>query len=216
MAACTSRPRRASAHRRARAETSRDRVLTDDEIVAVWRGCEEIDYPYGTVVRILLLTGARREEIARLQWSEVDSDTIRLTGGRTKNGQPHDIPLSSSARAIIERVPRLADCPFLFSPSGRAPVTGWLSAKARLDKTVSISSMAHSRPAPHGCHWIGEAWCGVAGGRSRIGSFRLTQRHRWNLSAPHLRCRKTRRARGLGRLRRGAGRRPEARQGAAD
>src|SRR5690348_4012545 len=60
---------------------SRDRVLTDDELGKVWHAAEG---PYGAVVRLLALTGARREEIAQLRWSEIDGDHIKLEGSRTK------------------------------------------------------------------------------------------------------------------------------------
>ena len=83
---------------------SRDRVLTDNELLKVWRAC---DGPYGAVVRMLALTGARREEIAQLKWSEIDGDTVRLEGDRTKTGVPHIIPLSAPARSLLDSMPRI-------------------------------------------------------------------------------------------------------------
>ena len=84
-------------------ETRRDRVLSDDELVQAWKGTETLGFPFGPAFQLLILTGARREEIGRLKWSEIDSDTIRLKGDRTKNGEAQDIPLSAPARALLER-----------------------------------------------------------------------------------------------------------------
>ena len=81
-------------------ETRRDRVLSDDELVQAWKGTETLGFPFGPAFQLLIVTGARREEIGRLKWSEIDGDTIRLKGDRTKNGEAHDIPLSAPARAL--------------------------------------------------------------------------------------------------------------------
>jgi integrase len=85
---------------------SRERVLTDDELAAVWRGAGGDQY--GAIVKLLMLTGARRDEIASLRWSEVDLDAamITLPPARTKNRREHVIPLSDQALAILEAQPR--------------------------------------------------------------------------------------------------------------
>ena len=72
-------------------ESSRERVLTDTELAAVWQASTE--WPFGAIVRLLILTGARREEIGQLTWDEVQGDTIHLDGSRTKNGSsaPHPV-----------------------------------------------------------------------------------------------------------------------------
>jgi integrase len=82
-------------------EASRERVLTDAEIAQVWRALPANDY--GDVVRLLLLTGQRREEIASLRWSEVDLDArvITLPAERCKNGRSHQVQLSEPALAIL-------------------------------------------------------------------------------------------------------------------
>jgi integrase len=69
--------------------SSRERVLSDDELAKVWRACEHLNQP-GAVVRMLILTGARREEIAQLRWDEIEGDQILLANGRTKNGPDSD------------------------------------------------------------------------------------------------------------------------------
>lgn len=113
-------------------EVKRDRVLTDEELAVVWRGCEALGWPFAPAVRLLILTGARRSEIGELKWREIDGDLLRLPGVRTKQAVPHTIPLSPPARAIIEWLPRIADSEFVFTTNGRNPVSGWSNAKRQL------------------------------------------------------------------------------------
>lgn len=119
-------------------ETSRDRVLTDDELVAVWNGAGKLSYPFGPAHQLLILTGARREEIGRLRWSEVAHDRIELKGERTKNGEAHIIPLSAPARALLEALPRFAGSDFVFSSDGSKPIAAWARAKKQIDKLAAI------------------------------------------------------------------------------
>jgi len=82
-------------------EGSRDRVLTDTELAAIWRALGPDDY--GDIVRLLILTGQRREEIGALRWSEVDVDRglLMLSATRTKNKRQHEVPLAPMARGIL-------------------------------------------------------------------------------------------------------------------
>ncbi|MGD0531476.1 MAG: integrase arm-type DNA-binding domain-containing protein [Methyloceanibacter sp.] len=121
-------------------DIKRDRVLSDDELAAVWRGAEAMGWPYGRAVQLLILTGARREEIGRLRWSEVQGDTIHLEGARTKTGKAHLIPLSTPAMALLEDAPRVAGSDYVFTISGRAPIRGWSWAKIQLDELAPISA----------------------------------------------------------------------------
>jgi len=85
---------------------SRERVLDDAELAAVWRQAEAVNGRYGALVRLLILTGARRDEIASLRWSEVKADAIELPGERTKTGRPHVIALTPAMRSILDTFPR--------------------------------------------------------------------------------------------------------------
>jgi integrase len=118
-------------------ETRRDRVLSDEELAAVWRGCDQLGWPFGTALRLLVLTGARRDEIGALQWSEIDG-AIKLTGDRTKSGEPHVIPLSAAANNLLTDAPRIAGSQLVFTTNGRTAVSGWSRAKERLDDIVKI------------------------------------------------------------------------------
>ena len=116
---------------------SRERVLTPDELRKLCAGL--VDDRFSTIVRLLLLTGARRNEIGHLQWSEVDlpRKLIVLPPNRTKNGKPFELPLSHQALAVIERTPRRNSSDFLFSD--KLGFKDWGGAKAVLDKRIGIA-----------------------------------------------------------------------------
>src|SRR5262249_8688604 len=90
-------------------EVSRDRVLSDPEIRRIWHALPDSDF--GRILKVLLLTGQRRREIADLRWSEVDlaRAVIELPPERTKNGRTHQVPISAPVRAILEAQPRSGD-----------------------------------------------------------------------------------------------------------
>jgi integrase len=117
-------------------EYRRDRVLSDTELAAVWRalGPDRFD----DIVRLLILTGQRRNEIADLRWSEIDlvKAVIKLPAARTKNKHAHEVPLSAMARAILEgrRAPsQTTNAELVF---GR--ITSWSWPKAALDQRCAI------------------------------------------------------------------------------
>jgi integrase len=97
---------------------ARDRVLTDEEIRIVWRHCQDDDF--GRIVRLLLLTACRRDEIGWLRWQEVDlpGSRLLLPAERTKPGRALEMPLTGTARAIVEAAPRRLGREFVFGGSG--------------------------------------------------------------------------------------------------
>jgi integrase len=113
--------------------STRERVLSDVELKAIWRAASD-DSDYGSILRLLMLTGARRDEIGSLSWSEVDFDaaTITLPPARTKNRREHVIPLSGPALTILE-ARRLKAAggkrDFVFG-WGRGGFSGWSKGKA--------------------------------------------------------------------------------------
>jgi integrase len=107
----------------------------------VWRAAEGLGYPFGPLVRLLILTGQRVSEVAEARWSEID-----LAGGvwtvpaeRSKNGIANVVPLSGPARALIEALPRvgLGGGSFLFTTRGERPVSGFSKAKAAIDSAIA-------------------------------------------------------------------------------
>jgi integrase len=121
-------------------ETTRDRVLSDGELVTVWRAAEAIRYPMGPVVMLLLLTGQRRDEVAAATWDEIDLEAAvwRLPAARTKNARPHVVQLSNAALGVLADVPRFEGGPYLFGKAGRGPFSGFSRAKARLAELAGI------------------------------------------------------------------------------
>jgi integrase len=110
----------------------RERVLSDSEIVALWRACG--DDAFGKIVKLLLLTGCRRMEICGLRWSEIDLESgfLRLPPERTKNKRAHTLPLTPMAMEIIESVPRMVGRDHLFGERSDLGFTQW-GAKRDLD-----------------------------------------------------------------------------------
>jgi integrase len=122
-----------------RPEKSRDRVLTPAELKALWAATAGGD-DYSAIVRLLLLTGCRADEIGSLAWSEIFGDKIVLPGMRTKNGRDHVLPLSAPAQAIIATRPRMFGSKFVFGrgDNGRG-FTGWSSTKVLLDARIKAA-----------------------------------------------------------------------------
>ena len=112
------------------AEAPRDRVLSDDELALAWREAGAGDY--GTIIRLLILTACRREEVAAMAWTELRGSTWFIPGARTKNGLAHELPLPSAALAILAEVPRRDDRDLVFG-SRTGPFSGWSKSKAELD-----------------------------------------------------------------------------------
>ncbi|WP_258028260.1 tyrosine-type recombinase/integrase [Cereibacter sphaeroides] len=110
-------------------ETSRARVLTDDEIRWFWTACEAEGFPWGPFGKVLLLTGQRLNEVAQMTDSEIRGDLWHLTADRTKNGRAHDVPLTGAVRAALDEVERVTDeegrVRFIFTTTGRTPVSGF-------------------------------------------------------------------------------------------
>jgi integrase len=120
-------------------EKSRDRILTDQELRAVWQAAGQMGV-YGSLVRVLILTGQRRGEIAGLTWDEIDLDKglISLPRERVKNNRAHEIPLSPQAVALIEALPRNSE-QYVFSLDG-GPIINFGRFKNRLDKLCGVQN----------------------------------------------------------------------------
>jgi integrase len=117
----------------------RERVLSDNELASIWRACK--DDQYGRIVRLLILLGARRQEIGGLRWSELDLDNGRwlLQGQRSKNGRAHELPLMPMALDIIKDVPRLVSRDQLFGARSNDGFTGWDDQKEALDERSGVT-----------------------------------------------------------------------------
>jgi len=121
------------------AENHRDRVLSDDEIVLFWNGCETLGWPFGSLFRLLLLTAQRRDEGGSMTWLEVDLEggLWTLPRERAKNDRVHEVQLSRLALDILAAAPRINGSQFIFTTTGQRPASGFSKAKQRLDSRMA-------------------------------------------------------------------------------
>ncbi|MBM0169689.1 tyrosine-type recombinase/integrase [Altererythrobacter sp. C41] len=135
---------------------SRDRTLGDDELVTIWRASETIGYPFGPMVRLLVLWGARRNEVAGLPWAELSraERLWSLPASRAKNGEAVSYHISELAFAELEALAKRAGKSgawprrgFVFSTTGDTPVSGYSRAKRRLDAACEKAN--HGTALPH-------------------------------------------------------------------
>ena len=123
---------------------TKDRVLDDTELAAVWWAAGQHSYPYGSIVRLLILTGQRRGEIAALQWDWIDDDGITLPAHITKNGRQHRFPIGDMARKLINGLPKLHE-QLLFPARGKdTPFRGWSKSKRTLDRAIAAELNGNS------------------------------------------------------------------------
>ncbi len=99
------------------------RVLTDDEIRAIWQATEPDPTPFHALVRFLLLTAGRRNEVRELTWAEIDGSDWLLPAARNKTKVDLLRPLSAAAQAVIAGQPRIDDGPFVFTTTGTTPLS---------------------------------------------------------------------------------------------
>jgi integrase len=119
------------------APKARDRVLTDDEILKFWRASDDTEI-FGPLLKLLLLTGCRLNEVAGMQYSELSEDraTWVIPGTRTKNHRQHVVPLPPLLRELIP--PNEEGLDLVFTTTGRTPVSGFGRIKRRLDKAMNV------------------------------------------------------------------------------
>jgi len=142
------------------AVAARERVLTDEELHTVWMAAGELGFPFGPMIRVLIASGQRRDEVAGLAWGELDraSRTWTLPASRAKNKQAHIVPLNALASAELDAMAVLIQPPkegkpiewpragLVFSTNGRTAASGHSKAKARLDAKVSKMLGDHEPP----------------------------------------------------------------------
>jgi integrase len=121
-------------------EEVRQRTLSDAELRSLWLACED-DGPFGDALRLLILTAARRDEVGRMRWSEIDEERRLwiLPRERSKNHREHAVPLSRRAEALLRGVMRFEGCAYVFSVHGSGPIAGWAKAKSRISAKAGLA-----------------------------------------------------------------------------
>jgi integrase len=137
------------------APAARKRPLSKEEVIAFWRATDQISAPFGAMLKLLLLTGSRLREVAGMRRSELNQAVVEMSegqhrtvemmwtipGSRTKNKLEHVVPLPPLARDIVASVKQLAGKPgFVFSTTGRSPVSGFSKTKKRLDELMRAAA----------------------------------------------------------------------------
>jgi integrase len=119
--------------------TRRARVLVDDEIRAVWVACDAAGHPFGDLIRMALLLGQRRDEIAGMEWAEIDFDRALwvIPAPRYKTRTEHAVPLPALAVEMLRQIPRVCDR-FVFSTSAGRHFSGFSKSKKRLDDLSGV------------------------------------------------------------------------------
>lgn len=116
---------------------SRRRVLGQEELICLWQATSQAGWPWGPFVRLLVLTMQRRQEVAEMDWSEIDLEARiwTLPAERAKNDEAHIIPLTDMAIAELKSL-HPTDKGFVFSTTGTTPVSGYSKAKRLLDERM--------------------------------------------------------------------------------
>ena len=145
-------------------EKARDRVLGDDGISSVLKGCAEEPYPYGPFVPLLLATAQRRGEVSKMRWSEIDMDAKVwvIPADMSKNGKPHVVPLNDFALRLLRNMPQFSNCDWVFTTTRRGPINGFSKALRHIQirsktedwrfhdlRRTAASGMARLGIAPH-------------------------------------------------------------------
>jgi integrase len=131
-------------------ETSRDRVLSDEELGLVLRAARKLEAPFCPYVQMLTLTLQRRNEVAGMRWCEInwEQKIWVLPASRTKNGNEHIVPLSSQALQILETLKetKVAGTEFVFTTTGRSAVSGFSKVKKQIDRLIEAERGVQTAP----------------------------------------------------------------------
>ena len=119
------------------ADRMRTRVLSHDELRAIWSAASARPAPFHSAIKLILLTATRRNEAIRMSWDEIDKHDWTIPAARYKTNTDTLIPLSRAAQAVLAEVPRIGR--FIFSHDGKRPITGFSRPKRRLDRESGVT-----------------------------------------------------------------------------
>ncbi|ACK51032.1 integrase family protein [Methylocella silvestris BL2] len=126
----------------------RDRILSEKELTDVWQASERAGWPYGSMIKVLILSGQRRSEVSDMTWSEIDFEerSWTLPAVRTKNGKGHIIPLSPTIIDVLLTLPRIgSESGFVFTTNGFSPIRNF----ARRKKALMMSCQSENNWTLH-------------------------------------------------------------------
>jgi integrase len=119
-------------------EKARDRVLSDEELAAIWKAADTLPSPLKQYVHLLMLTGQRSGEIKALEWSEINKQDglIEFSGAKYKNGESHTIPMTSMVAEIVETLPKFDKCSYAVTTNGKDAINCDSHLKGKLDEAI--------------------------------------------------------------------------------
>ena len=116
-------------------ERKRNRFLSDDEIRLIW---PLLKGTFGALVKALLLTGQRREKVAKMRWDDIDADGLwTIPREPREKNNPGTLPLSRAVLNVIEAQPKIDKCPYVFAGRTKGPFAGFSPAKRKLDMAIT-------------------------------------------------------------------------------
>jgi len=132
--------------RNRQAPEKKSRALDDYELRAMWLAAGEYGYPFGPAIKLLMLTGQRRDEIGEAKWSDLDLERrlLNIPASRNKNRKGnHEVLLSESAISILNDARKICEVhrlksDFVFTNTGKTPVSGWSKAGPIVDRYIRI------------------------------------------------------------------------------
>jgi integrase len=120
-------------------ERARARILTDDELRAIWKAADAMPGPFGALVQFLLLTAARRAEAAEMTHREIEGTDWTLPETRNKVKVDLVRPLSPAAQAVLAKLPRIGKAGYVFTTGGRSGLGGFSKFKRKLGEEADVS-----------------------------------------------------------------------------
>ena len=119
-------------------ERARKRILSDDEIRTLWTVLDTFKGPYPVLLRLLLLTAQRRDEVAGIRQDEIEDGVWTIPGARYKGGRDTDVPLTKQVTALLAGLPAPKKGGFYITTTGRVPFSGFSKAKHALDEAIAV------------------------------------------------------------------------------
>jgi integrase len=158
--------------------TARKRILNDNEVRTLWHACTDLNGTYGALLKVLLLTGQRRDKVTTLRWDDLIGEEWVIRAEQREKGNAGKLTLPPLVREIIAQQPKIAGNPYVFPGRGRGPFNSFSQRKQELDaklpdsapwvlhdlRRTARSLLARAGVLPHICERVlGHAIAGVEG-----------------------------------------------------
>jgi integrase len=119
----------------------RDHVVELDDLALIWKAADTMGYAYGHIIKLLILTGQRRDEVSGMRWDELDlkNNTWTIARDRNKSDRKHSIPLSLQALSVINSIPKVHDTLVFPARGGDRQVSGFSKWKKKIDELSNTS-----------------------------------------------------------------------------